>query len=87
MPDPVEFPGFAYDDGKAEAMADALAATLAHARLAEITGPDQLAALGIAAARIIAESHLRNSPGRVTRALAAFIVAWLTIRINPTKTS
>ncbi len=85
MPEPVLLPGFAYDDGKAEAMADALAATLAQARLADVTVPDQLAALGIMAARLIAGSRLRTTPQRATSAVAAFTIAWLTSRIPPAK--
>ncbi len=86
MPEPVELPGFSYDDGKAEAMADALAATLAQARLAEVTLPDQLAALGIMAARLIATSRLKTAPGRATEAVAAFTLAWLARRIIPRQT-
>ncbi len=85
MPEPVELPGFAYDDGKAEAMADALAATLVQARLAEVTLPDQLAALGIVTARLIAGSRLRTTPQRAVSAVAAFTIAWLTSRIPPAK--
>lgn len=62
-------------------MADALAATLDQARLADVTVPDQLAALGIVAARLIMASRLRTAPQKATTGLAEFIAAWAATRL------
>ncbi len=82
MAEPVDFPGFHYDDGKAEAMADALSATLAQARLAQVTVPDQLAALGIVAARLIVSSRLKTAPQKATQALADFTATYAATRFR-----
>ncbi len=73
----VEIPleGFQVDAGKAEAMADAIDATFRQADLANPTVADKLAALGIAAALVIARSKLRSKPEVATTALAPYILA------------
>ncbi len=56
-------PGFAYDDYKAGAIADALEATLTRALGGQVTAPEQLAGAEILAARIIGGTWLRRNPG------------------------
>ncbi len=67
--------GFQVDTVKAQAMADAIAATFAQADIAGPRTPDKLAALGIAAALVILRSKLQRSPEEVARKLADYIVA------------
>jgi len=57
MAQSVPFPGFAYDDGKADTMADAILATLAQLPAGSTTLIDRLAALGIAAALTLARAE------------------------------
>lgn len=78
MADQVPFPPFHYDDGRAEAMAEAIRAVFAQARRANVTVPDKLAALGLAAAREIHDSKLRGDPQKAAQALADYVVAWAT---------
>lgn len=58
----IPFPGFQYDQAKAEAMADAVEATLAQNPPGVITVPDRLAALAIATALTIVRSKLDRAP-------------------------
>lgn len=67
--------GFAYDSTKAQAMADAIDAVFAQAALAGPALPDKLAALGLAAALLIARSPRGLSAEKAAAALSAFIVA------------
>lgn len=62
MAQEIPFTGFAYDQVKAQAMADAIMATLAQATAAGPTVPDRLAALGIAMAIVIVQSKLDRAP-------------------------
>lgn len=71
----VPFEGFRYDQGRAEAMADAIAATFRQAAIFEVATPDQLAALGIAAARVIMASKLATAPQYAAERLAQYVVA------------
>lgn len=71
----VPFEGFAYDVGKAEAMADAIDAVFKQADLAGPSAPDKLAALGIAAALVIIRTRLKTAPKLAADRLAAYIVA------------
>lgn len=62
MAQEIPFPGFQYDQAKAEAMADAIEATLSQANAAGVTVPDRLAALAIASAVTIVRSKLDRAP-------------------------
>ncbi len=62
--------GYRYDFGKAEAIAGALAPALAQAQELGATPQDRLAALGIAAAKILLAGRLAGEAGLLTQALA-----------------
>ncbi len=71
-----EFPGSAYDVGRAEAIADAMRAVLVQARLFDVDRIDLLAAVGILAAQVIAASKLRTRADQAVDRLADFTRAW-----------
>ena len=74
----IPFEGFAVDTRKADAVADAIAAVFEQADRVGLTTPNKLAALGIAAARVLfASQTLRDRPDTARR-LAEYIVAQLT---------
>lgn len=73
MSQEIPFPGSAYDAVKAQAMADAILATLAQAELAGPTTMDRLAALGIAVALTIVRSKLNRAPEVAITRLDSFI--------------
>jgi len=79
MPD-VVFEGFRVDQARAEAMADAVLATLAIASTLDVPAVDRLAALGIAAAKVIASTKLRSVPQVAAERLSAYIQAYLASR-------
>lgn len=82
----IPFEGFSYDQGHAEAMADAIRATFDQARRFQVTIPDQLAALGIVAAELI-RSTTRPAPVETfAQRLAAYVVAVAaTLPLSPQK--
>jgi hypothetical protein len=69
------FEGMKYDHGHALAIADAIEATIGQARQLEISTGDLLAALGIAAARVIMASGLQHAPRIAVQRLADYILA------------
>jgi DNA-binding transcriptional regulator YbjK len=79
----VPFEGFKYDAGRAEAMADAIKATFDRAAVFQVSTPDQLAALAIAAARVIAASKLAKAPQYAADRFQAFLLAWYATREAP----
>lgn len=82
MPE-VPFPGFHYDIGKADAMADAIDALLKQADATLATVPDKLAALGIVAALLITRSRLKSAPKAAADALAAYIESQVEALASP----
>jgi hypothetical protein len=75
VPDPIALPGFGYSPGRALAIADAVSAAVAHARIPDVSVTDVLAGLAEVAAREIAARPLRRDAGKAARAVAAYIVA------------
>ena len=73
----VPFEGFKYDQGHAEAMAEAIAATFSQADIFSVRTPDKLAALAIAAAQVINASKLAEDPQYAAERVRAFILAWI----------
>ncbi len=71
----IPFEGFQVDDTKARAMAEGLDAALTIARAAEHRIAEELAALGIVAARVILRSKIQRSPEQVLRAWADYTAA------------
>ncbi len=76
-----EFPGFHYDSGHAEAIAQALLTVLNTARAQDTPAMDQLAALGIAAAEVLARSKLARRPEVVAGAFAVFVTTQVRARM------
>ncbi len=75
----IPFEGFKVDQGKANAIADAIRAVLRQASLLDVATADQLAALGIVAAETIVASKLRGVPELASQRLATYVVAWATL--------
>jgi len=80
---PIALPGFGYSPGRAAAIADAVSAAVAHARIPDVGVTDVLAGLAEAAAREIAARPLARDPEKAARAVAAYIVAAVEARRTP----
>lgn len=68
-----EFEAFRFDQGRADAMADALREVLRLARLHDVTAVDQVAALALVIADVLAQSSVAARPQVLTGVLARFI--------------
>jgi len=73
----IDLPGFRWDQDRATALARALRPVLEAVQGTEITVPDQLAALALAAAAVLGRSRLARDPDAAGRAVATLIAGAL----------
>ena len=70
----LDFPGFRFDQARAEVIARALRPLLDQAQDAGVPAQDQLAALALVAALVVSRTGLARDPDAAARALSALLV-------------